>query len=128
MLQTIDSDNVVCFDVDDTLVIWKVPPGMEEQCREFTNYGVTERLLPHEKHIKLLKEFKFRGHTVIVWSQGGFEWAREVVRMLELEPYVDFCMSKPKWMVDDLPPSAWVDVFYRNITDVTDVKFEDLEK
>jgi phosphoserine phosphatase len=49
-----------------------------------------------------MKSHKFRGHTVIVWSAGGVEWAKTVVTALGLENYVDLVVAKPKWYYDDL--------------------------
>ena len=44
---------------------------------------------------------KARGHIVVVWSQGGVDWARAVVEALELADTVDFCLAKPSWWADD---------------------------
>ena len=114
-MKVYESENIVCFDVDDTLVIWNVPPGEEGNTRVFDNFGFKEKLLPHRAHIKLLKQFKARGQFVIVWSQGGHQWASEVVKYLELTEYVDLIMAKPKWIVDDLPASAWTKRTYLDL-------------
>jgi predicted phosphatase len=108
----LENDNVVCFDVDDTLVIWNVPQSMMDQTITFDNFGVDVQLLPHHKHITLMKQFKARGHKVIIWSQGGYQWAREIVKKLDIEQYVDIIICKPKWLVDDVPPSGWTSVSY----------------
>lgn len=107
-MRVTENDNVVCFDVDDTLVMWSWPEEFNSQVVTFNNFGFPANLVPHQKHIELLKQFKARGHYVIVWSQGGWEWAQEVVRLLGLEGFVDEVKTKPKWIVDDLPASAWV--------------------
>jgi FMN phosphatase YigB (HAD superfamily) len=129
-----DNENVVCFDVDDTLVMWDVPSGRERECILFDNFGFAEWLLPHYAHIKLLKQFKVRGQRVIVWSQGGPKWAAEVVKRLGLENWVDRVMSKPKWIVDDLPASAWTKRGYMDLNgkrmpckDVEEVDFEEID-
>ena len=109
------NENIVCIDVDETLVLWTIPPGRGSDCIMFNSFGVGEWLLPHEHHIKLLKQFKVRGHKVIVWSQGGPQWAAEVVRVLKLEDYVDVVMAKPKWIIDDLPASQWTARTYLDI-------------
>ena len=114
-MQVVENENMVCFDVDDTLVMWNIPPGREGECTLFNNFGFAEWLLPHKPHIELLKSFKVRGQFVVVWSQGGYQWAREVVKHLGLEEYVDLVMSKPKWIVDDLPPSAWTKRSYMDL-------------
>ena len=109
------NDNVVCFDVDDTLVMWSWESRFNEQSIVFDNFGYETRLLPHQKHIDLMKQFKARGHYVIVWSQGGYEWAASVVKTLQLESYVDEVKTKPKWVIDDLPPGAWLTRSYMDL-------------
>jgi phosphoserine phosphatase len=115
LMNTIENDNVVCFDVDDTLVMWSIPTERAHEAITFDNFGYATELLPHLKHVELLKQFKVRGHYVVVWSQGGYQWAREVVKTLGIEKYVDSVMTKPKWIVDDLPPGAWLTRSYMDL-------------
>lgn len=125
------------FDVDDTLVMWNRPAADDPDAIEITcptsrterfllemtddgnlepdtptetvSVGTwTERLKPHKKHIEQLKLHKLRGHTVIVWSAGGWEWAEAVVRALKLEQYVDLVIEKPMWFYDDLMPNEFM--------------------
>ena len=112
------------FDVDDTLVKWGSCPPEEiftaipitcpvgkvydEDGNETESLKWTEYLRPHKKHIEQLKQHKLRGHTIIVWSQGGWEWANAVVKALELEKYVDLVMEKPCWIYDDIPASEFM--------------------
>ena len=131
-MRVVENENMVCFDIDETLVVWNVPAGREEEAITFDNFGYSERLLPHHAHIKLLKQFKVRGQYVVVWSQGGYRWALEVVKRLGLEEYVDLVMSKPKWIVDDLPAAAWTKRSYLDLNgnrmpckDVETVVWED---
>ncbi len=91
----------VFFDVDDTLVMWNQLPDHPNSI-EMNCFGFNERLVPHEGHIKQMKDHKFRGHHVVVWSAGGWEWARAVVIALGLDQYVDEVMDKPHWFYDDL--------------------------
>ena len=62
-----------------------------------------------------MREFKARGHYVIVWSQGGWEWAEAVVKALGLEDLVDEVKTKPQWMVDDICPSIWSSRSYMDL-------------
>lgn len=131
------------FDVDDTLVMWgrgqKGDPGVVEIICPASRYSRalfdlnqnspltssteeivyeagtwTEYLIPHKKHIEQMKLHKLRGHTIVVWSAGGWEWAVEVVKALGLEQYVDLVMEKPTWCYDDkqaeeyIPKSQWM--------------------
>jgi|SRR5581483_1057602 len=114
----------VFFDVDDTLVRWnpsqaeKDKYGIDFTCPgglwmnpdgELVQSGSwTERLVPHHQHIEQLKAHKMRGHTVVVWSAGGWDWAEAVVRTLKLEQYVDLVISKPTWCYDDLQPNEFI--------------------
>lgn len=58
--------------------------------------------------IRLLKEEHHRGACIKVWSRGGWEWAQNVIKALELEQYVDEIMSKPRSYFDDLPIEKWL--------------------
>lgn len=104
----LESDNVVMCDVDETLVIWDYPKEQEDKTIKFNNCGYDTILLPHFEHMKLLQQFKCRGHKVIVWSQGGYEWAKTVVETLGLTNCVDLIICKPKWYIDDLPCEAFM--------------------
>jgi len=102
-VKVIKNELICCFDVDDTLLMW------EHKNKETAGVyfkdphdGAMHLLVPHKKHIKLLKDLKSRGYTIIVWSGGGYAWAKAVVETLKLEDYVDFCMSKVTKYVDDL--------------------------
>src|ERR1051325_5468494 len=114
-MQVIQRDNMVAFDVDDTLVMWDIPEGYEHETIVFDHFGHPARMLPHYKHIELMKQFKARGHFVIVWSQGGHEWAKAVVDKLGIADCVDLVMTKPKWIVDDLPANAWTSRTYLSL-------------
>lgn len=123
-------DQLVFFDVDDTLVVWsptkeqldkhgidiKCPGGYVLLDGELVQSGPwTERFVPHRKHMEQLKKHKARGHTIVVWSAGGWDWAQVAVKALGLEPYVDLVISKPTWSYDDkkpeefMPASQWME-------------------
>jgi FMN phosphatase YigB (HAD superfamily) len=111
-MQTIKSHRIVMFDVDDTLVIWDWrsvdPEGKGLVSIENPEAKCSELVLPHYRHIELMRQFKARGHTVVVWSQGGWSWAESVVKSLGLQDIVDVVMDKPSWYVDDLPAEAFM--------------------
>ena len=117
--------NAVFFDIDDTLVMWNATQeeldmrGVDFECpgslvdidkdsNESFAPAWKERLLPHRKHIEQLKKHKMRGHTIVVWSAGGFDWAAAVIRALKLENFVDLVISKPTWSYDDLQPAEFI--------------------
>lgn len=118
------SDNAVFCDVDDTLVMWSPTPEQMEK------YGIkvtcpaglyktpegeikmgpewTQLLVPHFTHVEQLKKHKARGHFVVVWSAGGWDWAQAAVKALGLDNYVDLVISKPRWTYDDLQAEAFM--------------------
>ena len=111
-MKVIRATRSVFFDVDDTLVIWDwksiTPEGNGLISIVDPNSGVSELVYPHLRHIELMRQFKARGHTVVVWSQGGHEWAEAVCKALGIEVLVDLVMDKPNWYVDDLHATAWM--------------------
>lgn len=111
-MKTIRATRSVFFDVDDTLVIWDWkalnPEGIGLISIRDPNSGCSELVMPHDRHVQLMRQFKARGHTVVVWSQGGHEWAEAVCKALGIENLVDYVMDKPNWYVDDLHVNAWM--------------------
>lgn len=100
---------MVPFDCDDTLVMWHLDDKSKNIPIESPyEKGLTYFLTPHEKHIRLMKDYKARGFTIVVWSAGGVEWAETVVKALKLEEYVDAVFTKPCRYVDDLKCNEWM--------------------
>lgn len=122
---TIPCVNSVFCDVDDTLIMWN-PPKDETDIIEITcptslvmiegelvSAGSwTAKLKPHRTHIEQLKLHKSRGHLVVVWSAGGWDWAKAAVIALGIEDYVDVVMSKPTWAYDDKKPEEYMPKSY----------------
>ena len=107
------AEPVAVYDCDDTLIFWSTPigyPGPAVEINEINAYGnsvVSGRFAVNTVLVDDLKARRRRGHTVVVWSQGGGPWARAVVKALKLGAYVDIIMSKPSWVFDDIDPSVW---------------------
>ena len=96
------SNNVTCFDCDDTLVIWPKDFRVDREDRISFMYGNEQVFLEeHSYHTTFLKHCHNRGDMVIVWSANGYAWAQNVVETLGLGPYVSVVMSKPTRHVDD---------------------------
>lgn len=105
----IDSENIRPFDVDGTLITYdgaaedeiEIVDDVEEDAVPITAYV-------NRPMVRLVKEEAKRGSCVIVWSRGGYRWARAVVSALKLEAYVNIIMSKPTVYFDDQPAETWL--------------------
>lgn len=104
-MKAIKSEHLIYFDVDDTLILWTDKFDVVFECPHTKNMLQAQR---HAGHIRLLKEKKIRGWTIVVWSQGGWEYAKAVVQALHLESFVDYVQTKPQALVDDLNPGIWL--------------------
>lgn len=101
-MKVIENELSVMVDVDDTLLMWGMdnsPDAITAQCPYTKEYL---RLVPHTRHVELLKQYKGRGFYVTVWSAGGWEWAKTAVNVLNLESFVDEVRTKPLKYMDDL--------------------------
>lgn len=94
---------VYATDVDDTLIMWRIPQGYDGLLVETKLNGFSDFGIPNEPAIRHLKKMKARGYSVIVWSLGGSEWGEAVVKALLLEDYVDVIMPKIDFHLDDSP-------------------------
>jgi hypothetical protein len=105
----VDTDRTLYVDVDETLVLTKYPAELEEKTVMLEAFpGNKMRVLPHHIHAATIREFKARGHAVIVWSAGGAKWARAVVELMNLQDCVDVIIGKPDWIIDDKPCTIWM--------------------
>jgi hypothetical protein len=100
----IEDKITVYVDVDDTLVLWR-PVKEDDWVVNLPRYGY---LAVSSRHVTSIKQHKARGHLIVVWSQGGADWAEEVVKLIGLEDYVDLVISKPRWIYDDKPASYFM--------------------
>lgn len=104
----VDTDCTLYVDVDETLVLTKYPADMAEDTILLNKFGHPLRVLPHWAHADAIRQFKARGHAVVVWSAGGAKWARSVVEALKLQHSVDVIIKKPDWIIDDKPCDSWM--------------------
>lgn len=106
----LESDNLVYFDCDDTLVLWKTDEDPNDPIIEVKDpyiEGTTVKLVPHIRNINLLKRNHGQGRAVVVWSAGGVQWAKNIVYSLGLKNYVSLIICKPSIYVDDLDIKDW---------------------
>lgn len=101
-MDVIKSNMVVCFDVDDTLVSY------EKETKFIINGEFSVGVTPIDENIQALKRHKAWGHYVVVWSRSGHQWAKAVVKTLNLEKYVDVCQAKPVFYYDDMSSEKWM--------------------
>lgn len=95
-MEVIENELTVGIDVDFTLI------RPDEKGGIILPYGSgLQNFSPIQVHVDLLKEYKNRGFTVIVWSAGGWAHAKRVVEALKLERFVDIVMTKVTRHVDD---------------------------
>lgn len=110
-MKIIKNERMIFCDVDDTLVMHK-----EERPGGWDNVAIVPDrvtgkdlvLLVNTAMVKLVREEKHRGATIVVWSRGGYEWAADVVTALGLEDVVELVMSKPLVYFDDKPVQEWL--------------------
>lgn len=121
-MQILESSNLTCYDVDDTLVLWdKYGNSWDRTNKEAIAFFNPYRdpccppiyLKPNKIVIERLKTDKKQGGTIVVWSAGGWRWAKVVIETLELEEYVDLITSKPNQYVDDNPCTVWLNNFVK---------------
>ena len=113
-MKTIRNDTVIPIDVDDTLILYPedtLDPKLYRaegyiKLKDIT--GETFYAKPSMKHIRLMKLYRKRGFTVIVWSGNGYEHAESIVKQLKLSNYVDLVMCKPNRFIDDVDCSRWM--------------------
>lgn len=106
----LESDLVVYVDIDETLISWTAPEPIWE-LRPFVNIknnGYTQTFYPMVKNIEQVKKHKLIGHKIVFWSAGGWAWVKKVITELDLIEYADAIMSKPRWIIDDLPASEFI--------------------
>lgn len=109
--------NPFYIDVDDTLIMWDLSKYQDTHRADFITIGIhgyESIVLPNQKNINLLVKFAKLGYDIIVHSQTGWEHAKEVVEKLNLTEYVDYYGDKPKYILDDIPPSGWTQRLWRD--------------
>lgn len=112
IMQILEGSQVTMFDVDDTIIMWAWPQDDEtDTWIELEPWGLANgkvKLCVNQEMVEQIKKHNLRGHKVVVWSQGGWDWALTVVKALKLEKYVSLVMEKPVWIYDDLQPTNFM--------------------
>lgn len=104
-MRVYEYEHTIHFDVDDTLIMW------DDDFRTPTEISVkvvcphTQEVSyhrPHERHLRFLKKQLAKGVGVVIWSAGGFAWAKAAAEALELQDLDILVISKPQKCIDDL--------------------------
>lgn len=106
-MDVIANYRVIFSDVDDTLITSHPIEGETGAPIYIVKDLYTLVRYPIIRHVTMLQEMKAKGNTIIVWSQSGYDWCEDIVKALALEPYVDYCMTKPVVYIDDLDARHW---------------------
>lgn len=101
-------DRTLYVDCDDTLVMWNLSDYPDSPRVTVSCYGYDSELVPNRENVNTLIKFKKLGYIIICWSQSGADWAEAVARELCIEEYCDLFITKPSWILDDLPTEAWL--------------------
>jgi predicted HAD superfamily phosphohydrolase YqeG len=91
----IESDRVVFFDCDDTLILWK---KHKSKLPTVTING--RKFQVHIKHLQKIHDYHVMGFTIFVWSNSGHKWAKAVSKALKVDKMV-IAMCKPHRVFDD---------------------------
>lgn len=128
-MRSLLGDNVICIDVDDTLVSWARLEDLPEETHvlqtvevELEDEKAIYQVFP--ENVASLKTHHQKGHTIVVWSGSGVDWARAVVKALKLEDHVDLVMCKPRWLLDDMAPAEFMPTSYWGAGDPGKVKLK----
>jgi len=99
---SIKNGRTAFIDCDDTLVLWDYQDYPESEHITITEGDSSMTMVPHDYHIKFIKNLKVQGYGLVVWSAAGGEWADKVAKLLNLEDIIDICIAKPEFVMDDL--------------------------
>lgn len=103
----IEGERILMVDVDDTLVLWDYSKHLDKKRYETKYKNRKIRLAIHQKNINLLKKFFLLDYTILVWSGSGIDWAQHVCVELGLDSMVTNYLTKPLYMLDDMPAKHW---------------------
>lgn len=105
------NENNDFYDCDGTLILHLSAEQLKNHPKIDILDPVTKKYITvgvNQPMVRLLRESHQRGFCVKVWSRGGWEWASNVLKALELVPYVDEVLSKPMAYFDDMPIETWL--------------------
>jgi hypothetical protein len=107
---TIKNNKIVYVDIDDTLINHFIGIPFDEKEHVNLNNGQIQsyKITRNEPNIRAVKHYKQLGFVVVLWSLGGWEHCVAVAKALNIEDFIDVCMSKPDCFIDDKDASVWL--------------------
>jgi len=101
-MQVIKGNQFTFFDVDDTIIMW------DRDSQDVLIDGIW--FTTHKGHLVQMYKHAARGHQIILWSAGGWEWAERVAVALGLDKDIKnlVVLEKPTWFYDDLRPEDFL--------------------
>ncbi len=108
-MRTIASEQLICCDIDYTLLMWGSRNKGSRSVRFKDPYEGTIKLVQvHEANLKIVIDRLSRGATILVWSASGHKWATAALAALGVSHRNIIIASKPIAYIDDKPASAWM--------------------
>ena len=120
-MRVIANEKIVPCDIDGTLIIHvSTEASRKEPCWPLGNRlwikdpytGDRCELLVNPNMVRLFREELARGSHMLVWSRGGYRWAKAVIEALGLdvdaEPSQLTITSKPFVYFDDIDVEVWL--------------------
>jgi phosphoglycolate phosphatase-like HAD superfamily hydrolase len=102
-MKVVESELIALCDVDNTLI---KRVGYSDLQLDY--YGQLYYAVPLDKNIEFVKSLKARGYYIVLQSNNGWRWAKQVVEKLGIDHLFDECKSKPSKVVDDEPAVNWI--------------------
>ena len=109
-MRVIANDRTIPFDVDGTLIIHTKDMPFDDMLKVVDPVDPGSFVYVQVNHamVRLLKEEIHKRSNVVVWSKGGYEWARNVLEALGITDRCITDMAKPVAYCDDLPVTDWM--------------------
>jgi hydroxymethylpyrimidine pyrophosphatase-like HAD family hydrolase len=102
-MRVIKSEQIICTDIDGTLIVWGNPKSDDTIVTikdPYFDEDVT--LAVHRPNLRIFESRLARGATMIVWSANGYKWAAAVMKALGFSEHESIIVfSKPIAYIDD---------------------------
>ena len=113
-LKIVKNERVIMVDIDDTLVMHEfakdIPGAIYVDVEDPLCLSNKVKLRVNEPMVRLVREEIVRGSQICYWSRGGFQWAYNVLKALDLDEYKSeqLVMTKPFAYFDDTSCEHWL--------------------